>query len=130
VCGEAAYVLLSKRMSARVGTSNAAFWMQAFSALFLLPLAAPSFAPEALAGMSWRIGMLLVFHSITASVISVLLWYRGMRRVPASLAGIFTALLPATAGLTAVLLLDEAVTGAHVAGFALLLLSILLATPL
>jgi drug/metabolite transporter (DMT)-like permease len=30
---------------------------------------------------------LLVFHSLTASVICLLLWYAGLRRVPAGVAG-------------------------------------------
>ena len=127
VCGEAAYVLLSKRMSARIGTMSAAFWMQAFSALFLFPLVIPWSAVGVLGGTSWRIWLLLIFHSVTASVLCLLLWYRGVRQVPANVAGIFTTLLPATAGLTAILFLNEALTPAHVAGFALLLLSFVLA---
>jgi drug/metabolite transporter (DMT)-like permease len=51
-----------------------------------------------------------------------------MRRVPAGLAGIFTAFLPATAALVAVLLLGEPFTTVHAAGFALLTGSLLLAT--
>jgi drug/metabolite transporter (DMT)-like permease len=129
VCGEAGYVLLSKRMSAQIGVTSAAFWMQAFSALFLLPLAAPSFGSSALTGMGWEVALLLVFHSVTASVLCLLLWYRGMRAVPANLAGVFTALLPATAGLLAIVALGEAATLAHMVGFSLLLVSILLATP-
>ena len=101
VCGEAAYVLLSKRMSARIGTMSAAFWMQAFSALFLFPLVIPWFAVGVLGGMSWRIWLLLIFHSVTASVLCLLLWYRGVRQVPANVAGIVTTLLAATAGLQA-----------------------------
>jgi drug/metabolite transporter (DMT)-like permease len=127
VCGEGAYVLLSKRIAGRMEVARAAFWMQVFSAALLAPLALPLLDGPALAGMGWRIAGLLVFHSLTASVLCLLLWYRGMRRVPASLAGIFTGLLPATAAVLAILVLGEAPTPAHAAGFALMLLSILLA---
>jgi drug/metabolite transporter (DMT)-like permease len=71
---------------------------------------------------------LLVFHSLTASVVAVLLWYAGLRRVPAGLAGVFTAFLPATAAVVAVTLLGEAFTTAHAAGFALMLGSVAVAT--
>jgi drug/metabolite transporter (DMT)-like permease len=129
VCGEAGYVLLSKRISGRIGVARAAFWMQAFSALFLLPLAAPWLERATFVGMGWRIALLLVFHSLTASVLCLLLWYRGMRLVPASLAGVFTVFLPATAALLAIVALGEAATPAHLVGFVLLLGSILLAAP-
>ncbi|MFC7690084.1 EamA family transporter [Paeniroseomonas aquatica] len=86
VLGEAAYVLLAKRIVGRVPVVTASLWMQAFSAAMLLPLALlglgalPVLADPALAG-------LLVFHSLTASVLCLLLWYAGLRRVPAGWPG-------------------------------------------
>ncbi len=127
VCGEAAYALLSKRMSGLIGVVQATFWMQVFSAAMLAPLALPLLDSAMLTGMGWRIAALLVFHSLTASVLSLLLWYNGMKHAPASLAGIFTAFLPATAALLAILVLHEIPTAAHAAGLVLMLLSILLA---
>ena len=142
VCGEAAYVLLAKRLGGRVPVVTASFWMQLFSAAMLLPLALPGIlgpgfgtpglgalgagtlaplADPALAG-------LLVFHSLTASVLCLLLWYAGLRRVPAGVAGIFTGFLPAAAALTAVLALGEQFTVTHAVGLALMGGSLLLAT--
>ncbi|WP_237181163.1 DMT family transporter [Roseomonas haemaphysalidis] len=127
VCGEAAYVLLAKRLSGRLGVVTASFWMQLFSALMLLPFALPvlggvaALADPSLAG-------LLVFHSLTSSVLCLLLWYAGLLRAPAGVAGIFTVFLPATSAVLAVVLLGEHFTMVHVAGLALMLLSIGLAT--
>lgn len=125
VCGEAGYVLLAKRNAARVEVLSAVFWMQAASAALLAPLAVAG-----LDGItwSWPVAGLLAFHSLTASVLAVVLWYRGLRRVGAALAGVFTGLLPLTAGLVAITALGEAPTPAHGAGAALMLCSILLAT--
>ena len=121
VCGEAGYVLLAKANSGRVAVLPAAFWMQAFGALSLAPFAWGTVPSPA-------IGALLAFHSLTASVAAVVLWYAGLRRVPGSVAGVFAGLLPLTAGATAVLVLHEPLTLAHVAGAALMLLSMVLAT--
>jgi drug/metabolite transporter (DMT)-like permease len=127
VCGEAAYVLLAKRLSGRLGVVTASFWMQLFSALMLLPFCVPvlagvaALADPALAG-------LLVFHSLTASVLCLLLWYAGLLRAPAGVAGIFTIFLPATSAVLAVLLLGEHFSKFHLAGLALMLASIGLAT--
>ena len=127
VCGEAIYVLLARRVAGAVPVFTASLWMQAFSALFLLPFAAPGYAslvsladPQLLA--------LLLFHSLTASVLCLLLWYAGMKRVPAATAGVFTAFLPASATVTAVLFLGEGFGLVHAAGFVLMMASLLLAT--
>lgn len=127
VLGEAAYVLLARRIAGRVPVITASLWMQVFSSLVLLPFALPgagavaALADGALAG-------LLAFHSLTASVICLLLWYQGLKRVPAGMAGVFTAFLPGTAALVAVTLLGEAFTPVHAAGFVLMMGSVAVAT--
>lgn len=127
VLGEASYVLLAKRIVGRVPVVTASLWMQVFSALVLLPFAAPGIGSVAVLADPWLAG-LLVFHALTASVLCLLLWYAGLKRVPAGTAGVFTALLPATSAVVAVALLGEAFGATHAAGFALMLGSVLLAT--
>jgi drug/metabolite transporter (DMT)-like permease len=127
VVGEALYVLLARRIAGRVQVITASLWMQIFSALMLAPFALPdigsisALADPGLAG-------LLVFHSVTASVLCLLLWYAGLRRVGAGIAGIFTAFLPAAAALVAVVILQETFTTPHAIGFALMMLSVFIAT--
>ncbi|MFM2150154.1 MAG: hypothetical protein RLZZ187_2460 [Pseudomonadota bacterium] len=127
VCGEAMYVLLARRIAGRVPVVTASFWMQVFSLLMLLPLCLPVLgAAAALADP--QVASLLVFHSLTASVLCLLLWYAGMKRAPAGIAGVFTAFLPASAAAVAVGLLGEPFTAVHAAGFFLLMASLVLAT--
>jgi len=127
VCGEAAYVLLAKRIAGRVPVIRASLIMQGFSALVLLPFALPGIGAAA-ALAEPRLAALLVFHSLTASVLCLLLWYAGLKRVPAGVAGVFTAFLPASAALTAVALLGERFGAVHAVGFVLMGASVLLAT--
>jgi drug/metabolite transporter (DMT)-like permease len=127
VLGEAAYVLLARRIAGRVPVVTASLWMQGFSALVQLPFAAPGFGAVTALGDASLAG-LLVFHSLTASVLCLLLWYAGLRRVPAGMAGVFTAFLPGTAALVAVSLLGEAFTAVHAAGFVLMMGSVVVAT--
>ncbi|MDB5414498.1 MAG: EamA/RhaT family transporter [Rubritepida sp.] len=127
VCGEAIYVLLAKRIAGAVPVITASLWMQLFSALVLLPFAAPDFGAVA-ALVEPSLAALLLFHSLTASVLCLLLWYAGLRRVPAGIAGVFTAFLPASAAVTAVLFLGESFGAIHLAGFALMMTSVMLAT--
>jgi drug/metabolite transporter (DMT)-like permease len=101
--------------------------MQLFSLLMLVPLGLPVLAGLAALADPALTG-LLVFHSLTTSVLCLLLWYAGMKRAEAGLAGVFTAFLPATAAAVAVGVLGEPFTAVHGAGFVLLLGSLLLAT--
>lgn len=127
VLGEAAYVLLARRIAGRVPVITATLCMQGFSALVLAPFAIAEIgAAGALASPS--VAWLLVLHALTASVLSVLLWYSGLKRVPAGMAGIFTGFLPVTAALVAVGVLGEAFTATHAAGFLLMLGSVAVAT--
>lgn len=127
VCGEAIYVLLAKRIAGAVPVFTASLWMQAFSALVLLPFAAPGLGAAAALADPELLG-LLVFHSLTASVLCLVLWFAGLRRVPAGVAGVFTGFLPVTAAVTAVVFLGERFGLVHAAGFALMMGSLLLAT--
>ncbi|MFC0385033.1 DMT family transporter [Muricoccus vinaceus] len=127
VCGEAAYVVLAKRVSGALPLLTASLGMQFFSAALLLPAWLPAAGAAAKLADPWLMG-LLMFHALTASVLSLLLWYGGLRRAPAGIAGIFTAFLPATAAAAAILFLGEEPTATHALGFALLLASMLLAT--
>ncbi|MCW8087160.1 DMT family transporter [Sabulicella glaciei] len=127
VAGEAIYVLLAKRVAGRVPVLTASLWMQFFSAAVLLPFALPGMGAVSVLRDPWLLG-LLVFHSVTASVLCLLLWFGGLRRVPAGVAGSFTAFLPASAAVTAVIFLGESFGPIHAAGFALMMTSLLLAT--
>ena len=101
--------------------------MQACSAALLLPFALPGLGAAAVVAASPGLLSLLVFHSLTASVLCVVLWYAGLRRVPAGTAGLFTGVLPVSAALVGVIALGEPVSAHHLAGFALMGASLLLA---
>ncbi len=127
VCGEAIYAVLARRIAGRVPVVTASLWMQVFSVALLVPFCLP-FLGDVLALADPVVLGLLVFHALTASVACLLLWYAGLQRVEAGVAGIFTAFLPGTAAAVAILVLGERATASHVLGFALLLGSVLLAT--
>jgi len=128
VVGEAVYVLLAKRAAGRVGVITAAFWMQLFSAAQLAPFAALSLPWLAPGAANAANAALLLFHALTASVLCLLLWYGGMRRAAANVAGVFSAFLPATAAVLGVAVLGERFTAVHAVGLLVMLASIGLAT--
>lgn len=125
---EAAFVILSRLAANRMAAVRLIFWMQVVSAVCLLPLAWPVLDQAWPALAKPDILALFLYHAVSASVICTLLWYAGMRRVPASLAGLFTVFLPLTAAVLAVLWLGETFVPALGAGFVLTLASLVLAT--
>lgn len=129
VCGEAAYALLSKRSAGATGVFTATLWMQGFSLAILAPVAVPQLLARLPGGLAaaWVLA-LVAFHGLTASVLHLVLWYSGMRRVPAGLAGVFSIFLPATAAVASIALLGEQPGLGHAVGFAVMIASVLLAT--
>jgi drug/metabolite transporter (DMT)-like permease len=124
VCGEAGYMLLARRISGRVPLVQAVFFMQMASAILSLPMAIATWHA---AHFTLGISLLLVLHSLTASVLAMLLWYFGLKHITAGRAGLFTVFLPATATLLAILVLHEAFHRADLWGLLLMGASMLLA---
>jgi drug/metabolite transporter (DMT)-like permease len=61
-------------------------------------------------------------------MVSVWLWMKGLRHVPAPQAGVFTVMLPVSAALVGVLFLGEPLGAGHAVAFVLSLTGLLLAT--
>ena len=70
----------------------------------------------------------LVFYALAASVWTVWLWMTGLKRVPASQAGVFTVMLPISAALIGVVFMGERLSGLQLLAFGIALLGLVLAT--
>ena len=127
VC-ESLYVVLGKKLSARVGPKRISALINLWGLVLVTPLALwqlPGFAWSFIPQQSW---VLLVVYALAASVITVWLWMTGMKHVPASSAGVFTVFLPVSAAAVGVMFLGEQVTLAQAAAFGLALVGVVLAS--
>jgi drug/metabolite transporter (DMT)-like permease len=77
-----------------------------------------------LAAISPSIWLLVIYYDVTASVLSFVLWYRGIAKVPASTAGLFTGVMPISAAIVSTVFLREAFTWLHAMGMLLVLVAI------
>jgi len=125
---EASYVVIGKQLTAQVSAKRISALVNLWGLLLVTPLGA---------WQAWRYDFnlvpasvwgLLLFYALAASVITVWLWMTGLKSVPASSAGVFTVLLPISAGAVGVLLLDEPFTSPQAAAYALALAGVVLAT--
>jgi drug/metabolite transporter (DMT)-like permease len=125
---EASYVVMGKKLTGRVSPKRISALINLWGLALVTPLGlwqALSFDFGAVAAASW---WLLLFYSITASMVTVWLWMTGLKHVQAAKAGIFTVLLPVSAAAVGVLLLGEKFSAAQAAALALALAGVVLAT--
>ena len=125
---EALYVVLGKKLSARVGPKRISALINLWGLALVTPLALWQ-----LPGFDWKLipessYVLLVVYAISASVLTVWLWMTGLKHVPASSAGVFSVFLPISAAGVGVTFLGEQFTRAQAAAFALALVGVVLAS--
>ncbi|TSE25067.1 2A78: carboxylate/amino acid/amine transporter [Tepidimonas sediminis] len=128
VACEAAYVVIGKRLTGRLGPRRIAALINLWGLALMTPLglwAARGYDWSRLDAPLWA---LLVFYGLAASVWTVWLWMSGLRHVPAARAGVFTVMLPVSAAAVGVLFMGERLTSAQWAAFALALAGLVVAT--
>ena len=125
---EAAYVVIGKRLAAKVSARRISALINLWGLALVTPLGAWQALRFDFGGVDAGIWVLLLFYAIAASMVTVWLWMRGLRHVPAQQAGVFTVMLPISAALVGVVFLGEAFGMLHGVALLLALGGLLLAT--
>jgi len=132
VCGavlcEATFIVIGKKLSAGIGPKRIAAIINGWGFVLMTPAGLYFALQFDFHTLDLRLWGLLVFYALAASVWMVWLWMTGMKTIPASEAGIFSAMLPITAAAIGVLVFDEAWTGLQAIAFCLALAGLVLAT--
>jgi drug/metabolite transporter (DMT)-like permease len=125
---EASYVVIGKKLTGQLGPRRISALVNLWGLVLMTPLGlwqALSFDFASVQAGTW---LLLLFYSLAASVWTVWLWMTGLRHMPATIAGVFTVMLPVSAATVGVLVLGEPFGSAQVAAFVLAIAGVLLAT--
>ncbi|MFV0284400.1 MAG: DMT family transporter [Castellaniella sp.] len=123
---EACYAVIGKRLTAVLSSRRISALMNLWGFVLMLPAGvyvAWSFDFRGVAGPIWG---LLAFYGLASSW-TIWLWMTGLRRVPASRAGVFTVMLPVGSACVGVWMLDEPFGLSRALAFALALAGLLLA---
>ncbi|MDR5738700.1 MULTISPECIES: DMT family transporter [unclassified Caballeronia] len=128
VCCESLYVILSRRLTQTLPAIDICAYTHGFGFLLMLPLGLPSALAFDWSGVDWITWALVGWYALSASVFSFWLWMKGIRHVPGSLAGVFSAVLPVAAALYGIAFLGERPTLAHGAALACVMAGIVLAS--
>ncbi len=128
VVSEALFTILAKRLTRTISSVHLALGVNLVTLFLALPLALPEALALDYAAVPPHVWALAIYYALAASVFAFVLWYRGIAQVDASVAALFTGLLPLSAVVTAVVFLEETLTAWQIAGMALVLAAIGLGT--
>ncbi|HEY3598436.1 MAG TPA: DMT family transporter [Paraburkholderia sp.] len=128
VCCESLYVILSRRLTQTLSPIDICAYTHLFGLLLMLPLGASALFYFNYASVPAGIWPLVLWYGLSASIFSFWLWMKGIRHVPGSLAGVFTAVLPIAAALYGIVFLGERPTLAHGIALACVVTGIALAS--
>ena len=125
---EATYVVIGKRLTQDLTPRRISALINLWGLALVTPLGlwqALSFDFSAVPAPRWA---LLVFYAAAASMVTVVLWMRGLRAVPASQAGVFMVFLPLATALVGWAFLQEQLQLTQALAYGLALSGVLLAT--
>ena len=125
---EAAYVVIGKRLTGVMSPKRISSLVNLWGFALVTPFGLYVAWQFDFASVSAPLWSLLVFYALAASVWTVWLWMTGLKNIPASQSGVFTVMLPVSAALVGVLVLDERLTGAKMLALSVALAGVVLAT--
>ncbi|HSJ16980.1 MAG TPA: DMT family transporter [Solirubrobacterales bacterium] len=124
VCGEAAYTLLGKRLTADLSPISVAAVAAVLASILFAPFAIAQlseFTPERVSATDW---VALAWWGIGTMALGSLLWYLGVMRVAGTTASAFMGVMPVSALLLSYLLLGESFELIHAVGMVAVLAGI------
>ena len=127
VC-ESIYVILSRRLSQTLAAIEICAYTHLIGGALMLPLGIVPLLTFDFGGVDGATWAMLVWYALSASVFSFWLWMKGIRHVPAQLAGVFTSVLPVAAAVYGIVVLGERPGWAHGVALACVLAGIALAS--
>ncbi|WP_020423734.1 EamA family transporter [Cupriavidus sp. WS] len=125
---ESIYVILSRRLAQTLAAIEICAYTHLIGGLLMLPLGLVPLLTFDMASVPPGIWLMLLWYALSASIFSFWLWMKGVRHVPAQLAGVFTAVLPVAAATYGIVFLGEKPGWAHGVALACVLAGIVLAS--
>ncbi len=125
---EASYVVIGKRLTDGLGPKRISAIINLWGFALVTPMGLWAAWHFDFGGVTAPIWGLLVFYALAASMWTVWLWMTGLKRVPASQAGVFTVMLPISAAAIGVIFMGERLSTLQILAFAIALSGLVLAT--
>lgn len=113
---ESLFLLLRKTVPEPLSPLAVSTVISLFGLLWFLPMGVVEALTADLSGVGWAGWLSVVYYGVFVTVAAYLFWFAGITKVPASTAGVFTAIMPVSALVLSVLVLGEPVGWPQLAG--------------
>lgn len=124
VIPEALFTILSKSVGKKISGMEAVILVNLFNLILFIPFAAISlinFHPK-----NFNISLYgqVLIYGISGGIMFFLLWYRGLTKINANTAALFTGIMPVSTTVLAFLFLNEPINGSEIIGMVLVIAAI------
>lgn len=126
VISEALYTMFGRLVATKGSPLGLTSWFTLYGTALFLPFGIRDLRTFGLEQISPSTWIALLYMGTMVGASAALLWYYGLRTVPASIAGAFTGMMPITAVLSAWVVMNENIGWPHLAGMVLIVLGIVL----
>ncbi|MBW1711576.1 MAG: DMT family transporter [Deltaproteobacteria bacterium] len=116
VVGEALFIILRKAASESMSALATAALINLLALFMFAPLAIYEALGFDFSGLNLKDWLAVIYYGVMLTVVAYYLWFKGLRHVPASTAGVFTGLMPISAVGLSYIVLAEPFRWAHLAG--------------
>ncbi|WP_089283360.1 DMT family transporter [Anaerovirgula multivorans] len=115
VISEALFTIFAKQVSTKLKPLQMTAIVNVFGFLLFIPFSIYSLMTTRII-ITPRIWLLMIYYSLTASIFSFFLWFRGIADVPANIAGLFTVFMPISSAFVGIVFLHESFTTKQAVG--------------
>ncbi len=124
VIPEALFTILSKSVGKKISEMEAVILVNLFNFILFVPFALFSFKDFHPTHIETGIYAQLLLYGITGGIMFFLLWYRGLTKINANTAALFTGVMPVSTTLLAFIFLNEPITNSAIVGMVLVIIAI------
>jgi len=128
VIGDAVFFSFGKLLSDRWSPLAISMILSILGSIFFLPLAVYEALHIDFSSISLSVWGWIIYTGTIVTVVAVILMNQGLKKVPASVASVFTALTPVSTVLLSSIFLKESIYWYHLLGMVFILLGILMLT--
>lgn len=124
VIPEALFTILSKSVGKKISEMEAVILVNLFNLILFIPFAAISIINFHPTNISVSIYGQLLIYGITGGIMFFLLWYRGLTKINANTAALFTGVMPISTTILAFIFLNEPISNSEIIGMLLVIAAI------
>ena len=124
VIPEALFTILSKSVGKKLSGMEAVILVNLFNLILFIPFAIISIADFHPMLISASVYGQLLIYGISGGIIFFLLWYRGLTKINANTAALFTGVMPVSTTILAFIFLNEPINNSEIIGMLMVIVAI------